>query len=220
LEQRARVKADAVPCNSPDIAKAAERVRTAFDGFSRLQRMSFPGDVADWSANRAISRMGPIWRLSQTAGFGADRVVFGLAGRDRTIALLAVASFADGAEPYAARIVMRDPSLAPEPFLNGIASHGGRLPLAARTPPRSATRAVLAEARAPADPALAPGGARSAIAFRFPASAAAAMAALDPREAAAIEFLFADGAREDVRTAYVEVGDFAAGRAFLNIAQR
>jgi hypothetical protein len=220
IQQHARAKADAVSCTSPDIVKAAERVRGAFQGFSRLQRMNFPGDTADWTANRAISRMSPTWRLSQTASFGADRLVFGLAGRDQARALLAVASFSDGAQPYAARIVMRDAGLAPAPFLNGISRGRGPLPLAARTPPRSATRGVLAEARAAADPALAPAGARSAVAFRFPTSAVGALADLDPREAVAVEFLFGDGAGEQVRTAYVEVGDFAAGRAFLNFAQR
>jgi hypothetical protein len=92
--------------------------------------------------------------------------------------------------------------------------------LSDRTPPRSATRGILAEARATADPALLPAGSRSGYAFRFPASAAVALADLDPREAVAIEFLFADGNRDTVRTAYVEVGDFAAGRAFLTAAQR
>jgi hypothetical protein len=78
----------------------------------------------------------------------------------------------------------------------------------------------LAEARASADPALAPGGARGAIAFRFPAAAASALADLDPREAVAIEFLFEGRGGDGVRTAYLEVGDFAAGQAFLNLAQR
>jgi len=36
-------------------------------------------------------------------------------------------------------------------------------------------------------------------------------------EAALIEFLFPDGSSA---TAYVEVGDFAAGRAFLQVASR
>jgi hypothetical protein len=40
---------------------------------------------------------------------------------------------------------------------------------------------------------------------------------LDPREAVAVEFLFSG---DRVRTAYVEVGDFAAGRAFLQVAAR
>jgi hypothetical protein len=116
---------------------------------------------------------------------------------------------------------MRDPSLAPVPFINGMQASNGHTPLWARTPPRSATSAVMAEARAAADPTLLPSGARGGFAFRFPKSAVAALSGLDPREAVAIDFLFASGNRPDqVRTAYVEVGDFAAGRAFLAANQR
>jgi hypothetical protein len=49
----------------------------------------------------------------------------------------------------------------------------------------------------------------------FPAAAANALAALDPREAATVEFLFPSGQGERVEAASIEVGDFAAGRAFL-----
>jgi hypothetical protein len=220
-EIRARGKAGGVACNSPDIAKAAERVRTAFDGYSRLQKMNFPGDSSDWLANRNESRISPVWKLSQTARFGANQLIFGLAGKGDSRLVLAVADFPAGVQPYAARLILRDEALAPQPYLNGIQARAGRpLPLPARTPPRSATRGILAEARGAADPALLPVGARSGCAFRFPASAAAALADLDPREAVVIEFLFADGNRDTVRTAYVEVGDFAAGRAFLTAAQR
>lgn len=221
VEERARGRVGLVPCTSPDIIKAADRVRGAFQGFSRLQRMNFPGDTSDWMANRGVSRLGPVWKLSQTARFGGADLEFGLAGKGDTRVLLAVVSFPDNAQPYAARLVMRDAALAPEPYLNGIQAHGrGPLPLAARTPPRSATLGVLADARAPADPALLPTGDRTGYAFRFPVSAIATLADLDPREAVAIEFLFADGARDGVRTAYVEIGDFAAGRAFVTAAQR
>ena len=48
----------------------------------------------------------------------------------------------------------------------------------------------------------------------------AALAALDPREAVAIEFLIPSAGADQVRTAYIEVGDFAAGRAFLTASQR
>lgn len=219
--QRAWGKVGAIPCASPDIAKAADRVRGAFEGYSRLQKMSFPGDSAGWLANRTSSRVTPVWKLSQSVRFDGGALVFGLAGRGDGGALVAVAEFPDQAQPYAARLILRDVALAPQPFLNGIQAHPGRiLPLQARTPPRSATRGILAEARAPADQALLPAGARSGWAFRFPASAAASLADLDPRETIAIEFLFADGARDVVRTAYVEIGDFAAGRAFLVTAQR
>ena len=46
LEERARVRAGVVACNSPDVATAAGRVRSAFDGYSRLLKMNFPGDTS------------------------------------------------------------------------------------------------------------------------------------------------------------------------------
>jgi hypothetical protein len=75
-----------------------------------------------------------------------------------------------------------------------------------------------AEAREAAPEALAPSGMKEGWAFRFPAEAAGALAALDPREAVAVEFLLT-GAPETMR-AYIEVGDFAAARQFLTLAQR
>ncbi|HLK24820.1 MAG TPA: hypothetical protein VKT30_09190 [Caulobacteraceae bacterium] len=221
VEARAEAKVAGVACNSRDIALAATRVRTAFEDYAKLVRMSYPGDVADWRADRSTSRRSPIWKLSQTDAVGGGRLVFGLAGEDGPSALVAVAAFPDGAQPYAARLVMRDPALAPVPFINALQSSNGRAPLAARTPPRSATRAIMAEARAAADPTLLPPGARGGVAFRFPKAAVQALAALDPREAVAVDFLFASAAGPDrVRTAYVEVGDFAAGEAFLAANQR
>ncbi len=221
VEQRADAKIAATPCGSRDILTAATRVRAAFDGYAKLQQMSYPGDIAGWAADRSTSRRVAIWKLSQTGPFAGGQLKFGLAGGDGPSSLVAVASFSDGAEPYAARLVMRDVTLAPEPFIDVIQASHGKTPLFARTPPRSATRAVLAEARASADPTLLPRGARQGVAFRFPRSAAEALSRLDPREAVAIDFLFAaaNGA-EQVRTAYVEVGDFAAGRAFLAASQR
>lgn len=220
---RAHAAAGSVACNSPDIAVAASRVRAAFDGYSRMQQMSFPGDSASWSATRAASCNLTTWRLSQAGSFGWDHLMFGVAGKGGETALVAVASFSDGAQPYGARLRVRDEARAPEPFLNVIrASTNGHLPLDARMPPASATRAFFPEAHSDADAGLLPRGARSGTAFRFPRAAADAMGRLDPREAVAVEFLFANpnGGPDLVRTAYVEVGDFAAGRAFLASAQR
>ena len=221
VEQRADAKVASIPCGSHDIAMAATRVRTAFDGYSKLQSMSYPGDVAAWTADRSTSRRVAIWKLSQAEPFVGGQLVFGLAGEDGPSSLVAVASFPDNAQPYAARLVVRDQSLAPEAFINVIRASNGKTPLSARTPPRSAIRAFMAEARANADPTLLPHGARQGVAFRFPKSAAQTLSGLDPREAVAIDFLFATpSGGEQVRTAYVEVGDFAAGRAFLASSQR
>jgi hypothetical protein len=223
VDQRAWAAAGSEPCNSGDIALAAGRVRTAFDGYSRLEKMSFSGDTSAWIADRAVSANVVRWQLSQGQPFGWDKLMFGLAGRGGDMALVAVASFADGAQPYAARLVMRDTGRAPEPFLNLIrASSGGRLPLDARMPPSGATRSWFPQDRQAADAGLLPRGAEAGVAFRFPAAASDAIARLDPRESIAIEFLFPgrNGGGDVTRTAYIEVGDFAAGRAFLASAQR
>ncbi len=77
-----------------------------------------------------------------------------------------------------------------------------------------------AEARDAADPRLLPAGAKTGVAFVFPAAATDAIAALDPREAVILEFVFTGRGHDEVRRAFVEVGDFAAGRAFLAVARR
>ena len=214
---RALAAAAGAACTGPDLTTAAGRVRTAFEGYSRLRRMTFPGTFAPWTADRAATAKAITWRLSQAAAFGPDRAVLGMAGSGgEATGFLTAASFADGAWPYAARLVFRDVARSPQPQLGG--QGGDRAPLNRRVPPRAAARVILAERRALADPLLSPAGAKSAILFRFPASAADLIEGLDPREAVAIEFLFAGQDRDAVRTTYVEVGDFAAGRAFLRVA--
>ena len=213
--EAARLRAAGVACASPDLAVVASRVRGAFEGYGRLARMSFPGDVAGWNANRTFAVGRPVWRLNQVGRLGNAPMSFGLAGRRGEPAqLLAIADFSGGQTPYSARLVLRDPQRAPDAYLGVMkVSATVRIPLSARTPPRAAARVFTAEGRGDADPALLPPGTRTGTAFRFPPAAAEAIAALDPREAVTVEFLF-EGATGS-RQAYVEVGDFAAGRAFL-----
>ena len=215
VARRARDRAAALDCASPALTGDAARVRNAFAGFARVSELTYPGEVAGWRAER--SGPGAIrWRLAQDSSFGADRMTFGLAGRAPPGVLVAVAEFADGARPYGARLLMRDPARADQPYLDRFAG-AGVLPLSRRLPPREALRAYSAEARSPAGLDLLPKAARSGWAFRFPAGATAALVGLDPREAIAVEFLFEN---DVVRRAYVEVGDFAAGEAFIKLAQR
>jgi hypothetical protein len=216
VEQRARERAAATDCASHDLAVAAGRVRSGFAGFERLQRVDYPGEIAGWRADR--SGAGSVrWRLVQDVQFGADRMTFGLAGRGSGDVLLAVGEFATGQAPSAARLLMRDDDRSSGPYLDQFGAHSQVLPLARRLPPRSALRIYAAAARSPAGSDLLPKAAQPGWAFRFPPEAARKLAALDPREAVAVEFTFPDGG---VRRAYVEVGDFAAGCAFLSLAQR
>lgn len=211
-ETAARRYAAQLNCKSPKVLAEAARVQQAFSGYARVTRMTYPGDAAGWRADRGSGKAAR-WRLAQDAPFAGGRMTFGLAGREGANALVAVADFADGQTPYAARLVLRDEDRTVGPYLD---IRGKNTPLSRRLPPPGATRAYMAEARSEADEMLAPKGSRDAWAFRFPAAAAQALADLDPREAIAVEFLFAGG----IRTAYVEVGDFAAGRAFLQVASR
>jgi hypothetical protein len=189
-------QARAMACASPQTLQAAQRVRGAFQGWSHVTRITYPGADGGWTADRTLYRSAS-WRLVESTGGGA---AFGVAGDlSQPAALAAVVS--GGAErPYAARLKLRDPGRIATPWLIGRG-----------VPPASALRTVFAEAEAPAGPGLAHGQG-PATAFRFPASAMDALSALDPRERFEVEFLFPGGR---VQTAVFEVGDFAAGRAFL-----
>lgn len=216
VEEKARAKAMATDCASQDLAAAAGRVRSAFAGYARIQRIDYPGDTAPWRADR--TGVGAIrWRLAQDVRFGGDRMIFGLAGRQTPGVLIAVGRFTDDQAPYGARLLMRDDTRSDGPYLDGPASAGRALSLDRRLPPRSALRTYAAEARSTAGSDLLPKDAKTGWAFRFPPRAAAELARLDPREAVAVEFLFPG---DVARRAYVEVGDFAAGRAFLSLAAR
>ncbi|MBU1375992.1 MAG: hypothetical protein KKE02_03235 [Alphaproteobacteria bacterium] len=212
-EAAARRYAGQLNCRNPKVLAEAARVQQAFSGYARVTRMTYPGDAADWRADRGSGKAAR-WRLAQDTAFSGGRMTFGLAGREGANALVAVADFADGQTPYAARLVLRDGTRTLGPYLD---TRGKAAPLSRKLPPPGATRSYMAEARSEADEMLLPKGSEDAWAFRFPATAAQALADLDPREAIAIEFLFSG---ERTRTAYVEVGDFAAGRAFLQVASR
>jgi len=209
LEQRARGKAAGTACDSKDLTLAASRVRKAFEGYSQMLAMTYPGDISSWKAERSVSATIPVWRLSQPSAFGTDRMMFGLAGRAKT--LTAVATFDNGQRPYAARIVVRDTTRTLGPYLP---SGMGRS-LANKVAPRNASLVFAAQTREEAPLTLLPTSAKTGLSFRFPPTAIDAIAQLDPREAVTVEFVFQGRGDEVTRKAYIEVGDFAAGLAFL-----
>lgn len=197
---RARSRAGSVSCADPQLATVRQRVDGAFSGWARTPRMTFPGSRLDWTANRIASER-PSWRLMQASVVGASPVSFGYAGKGETPGLTAVVSFVGRSRPTAARIVLRDPARVPRAWLAG----DGLVPASSRV-------SIWATGVAPAETTLLAEGRRAGEAWRFPASTAAALEKLDPRETFAVEFHFRDGS---VATAKFEAGDFAAGRAFL-----
>jgi hypothetical protein len=217
IEQRARVKVAATSCKSPDMAVAADRVRHAFEGYARMIRMDYPGDQLTWKADRSSSVAAVRWRLTQDITQRGDRMVFGLAGREGANAVMAVARFKTNDTPYTARLIMRDDILTVGPYLDTRGASRTTTPLDRRLAPQGSQASFSAEARSRAGVDLLPKSMSSGWAFRFPPEAARALANLDPREAVAVDFFFPG---DQVRRLYVEVGDFAAGRAFLQVATR
>jgi hypothetical protein len=207
VEARAADRARTLPCNSPDLAVGAGRVRQAFDGYARIDRMEFPGDANGWKAVRGVNaRTTSAWRLVQTVAARPGRMLLGVAadlGSDR---LTAVAAWPGAAQASGARLVVRDPGKSPEPYLDP-----RRADLASKAPPRAASLIFIASGRARATANLAPTG----TAFRFPPAAVHALQALDPREAVIVEVIYPARKGERVERAVFEVGDFAAGYAFL-----
>ena len=202
---RASAKANATACDNPDLVRVRGRVATAFAGWAQTPRMTFPGAKADWMADRyGLVQAG--WRLKQSVTTGQAPVTFGLvgdAGQGETLA--AVVSFVGHSRPYAARIVLRDADRSARPWLP---SRAGDLP------PESLRLAVFSAGSSEAAPGLLEPTRKVGQAWRFPDAAADLIAALDPREVFAVEFLFRD---DSIARATFEAGDFAAGRAFVDM---
>lgn len=197
---RARMRATATPCGSPELRTVGARVEDAFQGWSRTARMNFPGGRAGWAADRAAYARST-WKLMQGSATGASPVRFGVTGGlGRPDQLSAVVSWYGRPRPTGVRLVMRDVSVAPRAWL------------ASDLPPAAQRRAIWAAGVTSAEASLLAEGREAGQAWVFPAAAADALATLDPREPFAIEFVFRDGS---VARSTFEAGDFAAGRAFL-----
>ena len=201
---RARSRAAATRCDSADLKTVSGRVREAFSGWSRLTRMNFPGDRANWSADRAAYAR-PTWRLRQGARTGVSPVRFGVVGGiNRPDQMAAVVSWHGRSRPTGVRIVLRDTTVAPRPWL------------ARELPPPSQRRSIWAAGVEAADAGLLVEGQKAGQMWIFPATAADAISTLDPREVFVVEFLFRDGS---LARSTFETGDFAAGRAFLSMGR-
>ena len=202
--QRARARAGSTPCGSADLKTVSGRVQTAFSGWSRVTKMEFPGEHRGWSADRAAYTR-PTWRLMQATVTGASPVRFGVVGgMGRPDQLAAVVSWQGRSRPTGVRVVMRDHTVAPRPWL------------ALDLPPVAQRLAFWGAGVTSADALLLSEGRPAGQAWLFPAAAADALSALDPREVFTVEFLVRDGS---IARSTFEAGDFAAGRAFLAMGQ-
>ena len=197
----AHQKAASLACNDPVLTSEATRVRSAFSAYARMLRMTFPGSAAAWKADRTVlaSRVDTgRWALTTSAVHMDADTHFGVVVIGGRLSLFATPP-ASGGSPATARLVMRDTDLADRPYLSG----------ALTSPPRSVSKVFLAAERRSS-----PDGQEG---FRFSDAAAEALAALDPREAIVVEFVYTSSQGERVTRALYEVGDFAPAYGFLKL---
>lgn len=187
IEDRARRRALATRCGSSDLRLAAARVRDAHAAWSRVQRLTFPGDQAEWRVDRTPSQT-VRWRLVQTRPAAA----FGLAGAAPADArLYAVARFRKKALPALVRLtvgrqVFLAEARAPAPELLRPADAKGLLDAPAWT-------------------------------FRFPAAATAALDEAGPYDPIRLDFVGSDRSGGRTSSVAIERGDFEAARAFSRL---
>lgn len=197
-------RAQPMPCDSTDAQSIALDVAAAFSNWQRVREMDFPGSDRVWFAARPYPDY-PAWTLSQYPVPGDPARVFGYFHEDGERALALGLPAAAGLST--ARIVMRDIAREADltdPSLGGLLRVSGRPDWVRHAPPAHAEQTIWASGRVLNG---------NQMRFVFPERAILALSQLDPREAVRIEALDSHG--RVVETVFVEVGDFAAGAAFL-----
>ena len=224
----ARSAAAAAACDAPRITSEMNAAQNAFRTYQVQMRLDLPGGRAAWTGVRTDQDTAE-WRLVQYQNSGQADFAFGLYGSLAQNSLSVNAHFADGAHPYAARLLVRNPEVWTAGVINpatyeptrqrplgfsdfaatGFSAYGET---DISTLMRPAVKINFAGfslggryvgAQAPVD----------AQRFDFPKTAILAMAKLDPREDVVIEFDCDDGPRY----ARFEVGDFIPGVAYISL---
>lgn len=224
---KARAAAHSVACDAPQLLNAAAAAANAYRAFAAQPRLSLPGARAGWTGNRTHGNENA-WRLAQYQSNADADIALGLFGTLNDNRFAVMADFHSGENPYAARLIVRDPAVAP----SGLIGRAGEalsdsLPLGFG----SGTLTFLASDSQETEAELRPRvranligvsasgdyvGTQGPVAvkrFDFPSRAWRAIAPLDPREDIVIAFDFRDG----TRYARFEVGDFIAGLGYVRM---
>lgn len=223
LEQ-ARSAAANAPCNAPQLKAAAAQAQNAYHGFVVQTRL----DLGAWTGNRAFPDK-PAWRLAQYQSTTDADAILGLYGTLDDARFVVMARFADGARPYAARLLVRDADTVAAGLINRAPRGVNTTAPVGFTP--ATTLSFGARDSADVEVALHPevrsnfigfsvtgdyvgkNTVSEATRFDLPTPAWRAMAPLDPREDVVVEFDCDNGPR------YMrfEVGDFLTGLAFVRL---
>ena len=202
LGRAATAEGGAKRCSDPAIATAARNARAGFTGWTRLMAMRFDGGARAWSARRISDRDGFYLRQDMTTPRNA---AFGIRHEGTAAAVgFMLPLGVNEPPPSGARLYFRDRTRAPRSAADLPGRTRNDLPSLAAS--RASSVTIWASARR-----LDEAKDHRLAMFVFPNSVMDRIGALDPREAIEVEI---DGAT-GVSRFYVEVGDFAAARAFL-----
>lgn len=199
-------RAGHLDCKSADVATIATRINSSFAAWTTMQSMDFPGSYRTWEVRR-----NPYdgWLVSQSLG---DSLRFGVKQLSAEKVGGALELPAAAPIPAAARLVLRDPSLARE-FVESSYTGNGKQGLSVRLPPSGATRSYYASGLIAPKKATRTRPASGRV-FQFPNAAMAALADLDPREAASLVLEYDNPSLN--KTYLIEAGDLDAANAFLD----
>lgn len=215
------------PCGDSEFRTAVDKLKDAFSAFMGQMTMEFPGRERVWSASR--SRW-DTWRVVQTGSSDDYLYQFGLLAPDvetdndqpalyvppeetgpvATPFQLAIDLILDEtqAAPSTARLLVRDPRKASEPWLGAIFTDAPGPPPSRLTSVYWPSERVIYEDR---------NGTRRAR-FTFGPDATEALSQLDPREW--FQLVIQPDARmasAQPSTLDVEIGDFRAAREFTRL---
>jgi len=197
LERAAVAAARARQCNDARTLEAAGRARDSFRAWTRTPSLTLPGDEREWRVQRRPDPAG--WLLVQDIA-APRRAAFGV--RPGAVALVVPLPLGARA-PARASLIVRDVTQTRAPNLSVPGRNARGLERGA--PSLNAARRIHAQGRRIETTA----GLRSVV-FIFPPEVLTLLAGLDVRESAIVDL---DGQR-----LLIEIGDFAAARAFLALA--
>ena len=221
---RVRDVAARTDCASTQLSAESATVTGALRGFLFQATLDLPTGRSSWTANRRFEDEAR-WRLVQFQQTDGADLALGLYGTLSSNRLAVMAHFSDGAKPYSARLLVRDPAVLPSGVINrtpyGLSENAplgftssslSFVACASSEQPAELREQVSANSAgfSPTGKYVGAQGPEDAVRFDFPGKAFMAIARLDPREDVVVAFDFPDG----TRYARFEVGDMITGLAY------
>lgn len=225
---QARNAADAIACDAPQLKAQANAASDAYRTYSMQMHLTLTGAHSTWLGERSFAER-DMWRLVQYQNSAAGDAAIGLYGTLENSRFTVMTHFSDGAEPYAARLLVRNADIVTTGLIN-VAPHGlsqdapfgfsGDSALTFLARDSSTTSIVLKPHINTNSAGFSLGGDYigaqppvEARRFDFPTRAWRAIAQLDPREDIVVAFDFRDG----TRYARFEIGDFITGLSYVRM---